>query len=94
MNSTWAIVLKLLPYLIQLADVIFSFVPKSGEQKKAFVINTAKLAVSAGKEVSEGGQKETWDAVGQVIDSTVTLLNQTKSWGTPSVSGVTFGSTD
>lgn len=89
-----ALLFKLLPYLFQLiglAEKLFNQ-PKSGEAKKAFVIDTAALIVNGLATESEGGQKSTWDAikapVTAIIDNTVKIVNATGGFG------VNFGSTE
>lgn len=47
--------------LIGVAEQAFSNKPKSGEQKKAFVVQAAKDIVTGGEKLSTGGAKGTWD---------------------------------
>ena len=68
------IVLKLIP----VAEKAFSDKPKSGPEKKAMVVETARTVVGALGAHSTGGQKETWtilkDPVNIVIDETCNHL--------------------
>lgn len=77
--SIFGFILGMLPQLINLAEGIFSFKSKSGEQKKEFVSGTLKTAVDIVDSVSTGGQKKTWDtiapAVSVMIDSAVEVAN-------------------
>jgi len=58
------VLLKLNPLVIDLvgvAEKAFDGVPKSGEQKKAFVHQAAQDILSGGKQATTGGAKDTWD---------------------------------
>ena len=63
-----AIIAQVLPALLELmgfAEKYFNS-PKSGPDKKAFVLGGVQAVVAGMQTVSTGGQKETWDAVAKV----------------------------
>lgn len=73
-------VFKLLPFLVRLiglAEQVFRQ-PKSGPEKKAFVVDAAKTVVDGIGAVSTGGQAETWGRISQpvdeIIDATADIL--------------------
>lgn len=65
------LVLKYLPTIISLAEEIFADKPKSGEDKKRLVMDTTQAVIGAVKDVSTGGQKETWDRISDPVSSMV-----------------------
>jgi len=65
--------LKLFPTLLKLmaiAEAAFSQ-PKSGEAKKALVVEGAKAVVDGIEDVSTGGQAETWKRIGPGVDKLI-----------------------
>jgi hypothetical protein len=77
LSGIFELVVKYLPALISIAEGIFSWKAKSGEDKKAFVTDALKIAATGIAAESTGGQKETWDkiapAVSVMIDASVEL---------------------
>ena len=75
------LVVKYLPSLISIAEGIFSWKAKSGEDKKAFVQNTLQTVVTGVAAESTGGQAETWakikDPVSVMIDASVAIAKET-----------------
>lgn len=71
MAFPWLAVIGLIPKLVELAEFIFSKVPKSGEQKKELVMGVTKEVVNTMKSISTGGQKETWEEIEAPISSAV-----------------------
>lgn len=59
------IVLPSILALMDIAERVFTQ-PRSGENKKAWVIGAAEAIVKGMQDVSTGGQKDTWDAVAEV----------------------------
>ena len=70
-------ILEKLPDIIALAERIFG--DGTGEQKKAFAIETAKALANTIGGASTGGQAETWGkveaAIGPAIDHIVGVIN-------------------
>jgi hypothetical protein len=61
-SAQWlTIIFKFLPMVINLAESFFG--PKTGEQKKEFVIESTKNVITGIKDISTGGQKETLDII-------------------------------
>ncbi len=76
MNANLEIeLLKLVMGLMPIAEEIFSDRPKSGADKKAFVIETTKAVADTIVDVSTGGQKETWGIIGRVINPFIDLAH-------------------
>ena len=74
------LLLKLLPFIfsaVNIAEKIISK-PKTGEEKKALVMQSTETALTALNNFSTGGQKETWNVlsepVSNLIDASATLL--------------------
>lgn len=64
-----AIFLKVVPFainLIGIAEEVFSEKPKTGPEKKAFVMETIRQVIAAMLAGSTGGQAETWKEVDTV----------------------------
>jgi len=75
------LVIKYLPSLIVIAEGLFSWKKKAGVEKKEFVQETLHTVVNGIEAESTGGQKETWekigDPVGKLIDASVEIANET-----------------
>lgn len=69
--NVFILILKYLPTIIALAEELFADKPKSGEDKKALVMATTSAALGAVKDISTGGQKETWDRIADPVSSMV-----------------------
>jgi hypothetical protein len=69
------IFLKALPYILALVKAVEPLFPGkgTGPQKKAAVLDAAKIIIEGGTEISTGGQKETWQNVGPLISTAIDL---------------------
>lgn len=61
-----ATLVVLLPIIMELAEVLFGE-PKSGEQKKNFVLEVLQGLLGTMPEISTGGQKKTWTTLVPVL---------------------------
>ena len=80
---------KLLPAILQLMDIaekVFTE-PKSGENKKAWVMGAAQAIVSGAQSASTGGQKETWDAIAAIASP---IIDKASSIAFPSAAMNTY----
>lgn len=78
--------LKIVPFVVKLigtAEKAFSDVPKSGETKKALVMDAAETIVDTMETVSTGGQKETWqklsEPISELVDASCDMLFSDKT---------------
>ncbi len=60
-----------IPALVKLAELVFSDKPKSGAEKKNFVVQILKGIVGGFKKFSTRGQKDTWDEIAPVVESAI-----------------------
>lgn len=75
--SYFQIFIKLIPFLIQLIksmEIWFSDKAKSGEEKKAAVLESAQAIVGGTIEISTGGQKETWDKLSPLVSRAIDVI--------------------
>lgn len=67
-------ILQALPFIIKMigvAEEVMKDEPKSGEKKKELVMETTKIVIEGAKELSTGGQKETWEKIEKPIGSII-----------------------
>lgn len=71
-------IIPLVIYLMKIAEEAFDKQPDSGAEKKQFVMDALKAALTAIAGLSTGGQKATWEMlsgpIGLVIDAVCGLL--------------------
>ena len=64
--------------LVHFAESFFSGEPKSGEQKKNLVLNTAKILIHSADNIATGGAKNTWNKIDailpNIVDTTANIL--------------------
>lgn len=64
--------IQLIPYVFELVKLAEKYLgPGTGMQKKEMVTEGAKVAVDAVSNVSTGGQKDTWGAIGPLVSSVI-----------------------
>jgi hypothetical protein len=64
------LIFKLIPTilgLVKLAEALFAEKPKSGEEKKAYVMSTVELLSAGASEVFTGGAADTWARIREPI---------------------------
>ena len=76
MPAILALVIKLIPVLVSIAELIFNR-PKAGEEKKDWVLNVAGTVMNGVEASLTGGAAETWDRiqplVGQIVDASAAI---------------------
>ena len=84
------LLIQALPYIIQLvmlAEKLFSGEAQTGAQKKTFVLAALQAIFSGMKQVSTGGQKETWteleQPVSMIVDGIAGILFKHNEQGGP-----------
>ena len=68
------IVIAALPFVTQmmhLAEEAYHNKPKSGEEKKALVMEATKVVTEGMTKLSTGGQKDTWETISEPISKFV-----------------------
>ena len=64
--------IQLIPYIFTLVDLAERVLGSgSGNEKKELVVGGAKIAVDAVSNLSTGGQKQTWNALGPVVSKLI-----------------------
>lgn len=73
MIKVFAILKTLVPFIIELCQQAEEYFTeaKTGEQKKAAVIEAVETIAKGAYEVSTGGQKETWEKIQGLVSKAV-----------------------
>ena len=69
--------LKIIPFVIELIKAVEWWMtdePKSGEAKKAAVMDSIKTIITGWGEVATGGAKDAWERLSPMIAKTVDFL--------------------
>ena len=74
--SSFGKYLNLVPFIfnaIQLAESLYSNKPKSGSDKKDFVMSAAQTVIGGIHSVSTGGQKGTWERIANPVSNIIDI---------------------
>lgn len=84
------ILLQLVPTLVKIAEAIFANIPKSGAEKREFVLGVVDNLAVVADNTFTGGARQTWEqikpSVGLVVDATANIIYP------PHPAGGAFGS--